>query len=696
LRTDLAEGAAVAIQFEPQDAPGVWEYLDGVDGPRLQLDATSLATLDTDAGTTGPWVVTGEWTALRDEAKEDVRFRAVLFGGDGDVAKFLVLTRLAVQFTAGQAEAPTEPPEPPLDPGSCDEIAPLLMDGSWTENVDDPGDNVFTVAANVVVLSLTGTGAAERERTFGGFDPDFPATFYLLVDPDDPGVDAYLEVEGLTTESSTATVTGETLLSVTVDPTVDGEVTVRFGVRDASGGAVPAGDDDLQYADQTAAEAGGWVFAGGGSVAFMSRAIGPYAGSIRLRAPDGSVKTMTQTFSVTPGATYTIEAWMGVDVPGTPWWAPQVMSAVSGANTGSIDINGGEADLFQGFSIVAGASSLTVTFTAAPVFGTGTLYIAGLEIAGLGGSTTVTFSDLGFCEGSGLPEEPCEGEDCPEPCTPGVDCPEPPPVDPGGWEPPALIGTRPFGNHNVEAEGYAYWDCGMLRMTPASVVNLISKARAAGTKLMLSCGPEAGWLDGSGRFSYDRWNVQMTALYTDARAREAIEDGVTDGTVFAHYVIDEPFHLTRYGVPIPFATVERMMQRSKELFPAMRTLTRVDPTDVRYTRAMVGLDCMWAEYSLARGPIDSYLSTRIAAAENFGHELVLGIHYKHFEGPAGPDPRYIRPDELRHIGFKMATASANPVVVAMHGWRNEAGLVAQSGFLAALKEVYEAFAENDP
>jgi hypothetical protein len=690
VRTDLPVGAFIAIQFEPPGAPGVWEYLDGTSGPRLPLDQASLEELDEAAGTAGPWVVTGDWTLLIDEAKEDCRFRAVLYGGDADAAKIIIFSHLKVQFTIAAADVPPETPDDdPTNPGSCTAPSPLdnfgyanvaALQSAWPETNPSTVANTWTVAANVVTLSLSGASSGEvrRTRTFEGFDPDQEATFYLNVTQSAEELQAFLEAEGETSESDDATTDGDVeRLKVTVYPTTDGEVTLRWGIRDAGGGPASSGSDTLQYINQAAAEAAGWAFAGDGSVTFGARAIGPYVNSIKLRGPDGGAGfTMTKTYNVTPGATYTVSAWMGVDNPGTPWWAPQVLRATSGVNTGSIDVNGGEADVFQGFTIVAGASTLVVEFESIPVFGDGTLYIAGLEIDGLGSSATATFSDLGFCEGSGMPEE---GEEEPsEPLPPTGPFPGPPEG-----------GARNFGNSRLPAAGFTYWNSTQVHLTPRSTVNFLREAAAAGTYLYCTFGPESDWLVG-GRFSYEAWKSTVDAVYNDPASNAAIEANL-NVAAWCLYLIDEPFHPTRYGGPISLATLFRMFAYVKSLWPTWRTLMRVDPTDSRLTSLPPGCDTLWAEYHLQRGNIDTYISTRIAAAQRLDVDLIFGLHYYDFGGVQSD--RMITAAELDFYGMKLTSTS---FTVATFGWNYRDGMINQPGFLDTLRRVRDNYASYDP
>jgi hypothetical protein len=226
--------------------------------------------------------------------------------------------------------------------------------------------------------------------------------------------------------------------------------------------------------------------------------------------------------------------------------------------------------------------------------------------------------------------------------------------------------------------------------TVTNVVNLINAATTAGTNIMIRFGPEGDWLQG-GRFYYPNWEAKADAMFNDPRAKAAIDAGIASGNVWL-WGIDEPFHLTRYGPGgIPFATVERMYVKLKTYWPTARTVIRVDPSDDRLPRAIVGVDTMWAEYNLKRGAIEAFKSSRLAAAADLDVDLVFGIHYFDFNGPGSRT--YITPAQLRHYGGILADTS---VTVAMGGWKYSTTLFGQTGMRDAVQYVRDLYASRDP
>ena len=126
--------------------------------------------------------------------------------------------------------------------------------------------------------------------------------------------------------------------------------------------------------------------------------------------------------------------------------------------------------------------------------------------------------------------------------------------------------------NDIPAAGLAYWNGTTKVITVGNGVNLLNEAGTAESHLLLRFGPESDWLVGE-RFSYDAWDDKISEFAEDARSNAVLEVAIAEGRVW-HYILDEPNHPTRYGGIIPFATVERMCMRSKELFPTWRTILR--------------------------------------------------------------------------------------------------------------------------
>jgi hypothetical protein len=389
------------------------------------------------------------------------------------------------------------------------------------------------------------------------------------------------------------------------------------------------------------------------------------------------------------GAGATVRGRLWAEGVGSRWAALAFKIRNSAGTTSSAGLTDGNDGVeHQATNLVtAGGDGLiivTISMEASNInYGTSnSFYFSGLELEGAAGGSAVEFHDLRMCLGTGVGDEGTGvGGD---PDTPGNDPIPPPP--PGGWEDPPVPLTKFFGIHDIPSSGLAYWTNTVKAGTEGNIINLINSARTAGCTLFLRLGADPDW-DRGGRFSFDAWRDHADALYADTRIRSAMEAAIADGTLAAHYVIDEPYHPSRYGGPIPFATVEQMFVYSKTLFPTWRTILRVDPTMDWLGRAMVGCDTYWAEYLKARGPIESYVQTRTEAAQDLGGDLIWGLHYAAFDRSG--TPRDITPDEVRHYGGILARQAHS---IGLCGWKYTSSMWNQAGMPAAVRYIRDLLA----
>jgi hypothetical protein len=568
----------------------------------------------------------------------------------------------------------------------------------------DAGTDTFTLT-----LDGSGTDTVSRSRTFTGLDADELFTFYLTVTPSDLAVQAFLEVEG----GDTVVVedaAGETLVA-RGETNGSGEVVVRFGVQEAGAVGSVIDSDDLDYASIGAMHTAGWaktdtVTLSGG---FFSATATTDVSSAQTQG--GNAKSLLVSFEgwtsnfkniyerrvfggYTPGQDVLVRVMCYATATGAGETGLRVNGDTLAGGAATPYVQDGNINTWHQLYITDqadGSGNVTVDLGVFQI-GAGInplrlVYFSDLEVGDLGsGGGTITFTDLGYCVGTGIGDDSTNvGGD---PDTPGDEpVPDPPP---GGWPEPPVGGTRWFGIHDIPAEGLAFWNSTVKAATVNNVVNLINAATTAGTNIMIRFGPEADWLQG-GRFYYPNWEAKADAMFTDTRAKAAIDAGIAAGSVWL-WGIDEPFHLTRYGPGgIPFATVERMYVKLKTYWPTARTIIRVDPSDERLPRAISGVDTMWAEYNLKRGEINAFKSSRLAAAAELDVDLVFGIHYFDFNGPGSRT--YITPAQLRHYGGILADTSAT---VAMGGWKYSTTLFGQTGFRDALQYVRDLYASRDP
>ena len=568
----------------------------------------------------------------------------------------------------------------------------------------DAGTNTFTLT-----MDGSGSGQKSRSQTFPGLTADALYTVYLTVNPSDAAVEAFLEIDGGTRDI--ATVAGSQTLGASGDADGSGNLTVRFGVQESGGAAASASSDTLQYADEAAAVTGGWTvsdtmsigtilfdtghaIAGSGlssSIAYVLNGLGN-SGNL----------TLTKTYNV--GAGTVVRGKMWAEGIGSRWEFLTFRIANTAGSTKSASNKGNEGveHMDTGTLTAGGDGLITVSIFMGAVFpsnhNNATWYFAGLDLEGAAAAATLTATNLTYCSGSGVGDGGTglggDGE------TPGDDpIPDPPP---DGYPPPVIGGARPFVTWDIPVGGAFYWNGSLQHFGAGNTVNLINTAGSNDCKVIFVAGSRPDYLDGSGRFSFALWKAAFDEVLDNAHARDALEQGITDGVVIAHYLIDEPYvNSTRYGGSIPVATVERMAQYSKSLgapFTTWGTVVGCAPYEHRWwlSRALSGVDYYGHDYTMNLGDVNTWLSQNRARAVEFGAVFIPGVHYLGFDRPRdlpGDTERVITPDELRHYGGILARMSDTPY---MAGWKYNAREIAQPGFLDALKYVRDLYASYDP
>jgi hypothetical protein len=198
----------------------------------------------------------------------------------------------------------------------------------------------------------------------------------------------------------------------------------------------------------------------------------------------------------------------------------------------------------------------------------------------------------------------------------------------------AYSGGMPFGlyvvptplmgsDYNAKSVNARNWLPQKTRPTNI-VLTELAAIKARGSKVVLNLsGGHLKYLDENGRFSLALWKQAV-----DAFKPIKFTSYITDGTILAHFLIDEPNDRTNWGgVPVSPATVEEMAKYSKQLWPTMATLTRAEasylaewPGTFRY------LDAAWAQYVTRKGDPGEFIRRNVADAKRKGLALVTGLN----------------------------------------------------------------------
>jgi hypothetical protein len=169
-----------------------------------------------------------------------------------------------------------------------------------------------------------------------------------------------------------------------------------------------------------------------------------------------------------------------------------------------------------------------------------------------------------------------------------------------------------------------------LTVSPSSIVKVLSGAKAVGGRMVLMlAGDPRDFKDGDGHFSLSMWKARVDRF-------KSVNFGsyISDGTIIAHYLLDEPNDPNNWnGQPVPASTLEEMARHSKQLWPSMATVVRVHPSYLRSDHRY--LDAAWAQYLYRRGNVNDYIRKNVSDAQQRGLGLVVGLNFLDGGAPHG-------------------------------------------------------------
>jgi hypothetical protein len=193
---------------------------------------------------------------------------------------------------------------------------------------------------------------------------------------------------------------------------------------------------------------------------------------------------------------------------------------------------------------------------------------------------------------------------------------------------------------------------GALRIIgPDHLLSDLSAIRSRGGRVVLNlAGGQRRFRDKYGHFSFTLWKNSV-----DRFRRINFSSYIKDGTVIAHYLIDEPNDPTNWnGRTVSQATVEAMAKYSKQIWPGMSTVVRAYPDYMaKYSGTYYYLDAAWAQYVYRKGPINDFLSQNVALAKKKGLALVVGLNL--IKG--GPNRTKMTASQVRSWGATLLGSS---------------------------------------
>jgi hypothetical protein len=193
---------------------------------------------------------------------------------------------------------------------------------------------------------------------------------------------------------------------------------------------------------------------------------------------------------------------------------------------------------------------------------------------------------------------------------------------------------------------------GALRIIgPDHLLSDLSAIKSRGGRVVLNlAGGQSRFRDRDGHFSFTLWKNSV-----DRFKRINFSSYIKDGTIIAHYLIDEPNDPTNWnGRVVSQATVEAMAKYSKQVWPGMSTVVRAYPDYMaKYSGTYYYLDAAWAQYVYRKGPINDFLSQNVALAKKKGLALVVGLNLIR----GGPNRTKMTASQVRSWGATLLGSS---------------------------------------
>jgi hypothetical protein len=178
----------------------------------------------------------------------------------------------------------------------------------------------------------------------------------------------------------------------------------------------------------------------------------------------------------------------------------------------------------------------------------------------------------------------------------------------------------------------------------SQLVSQLSAIRSRGGKVILMmAGSQPNYKNADGTFSLSKWKARV-----DRYRKVNIGSFINDGTILAHYLIDEPFDPRNWaGHPVGGSTLEEMARYSKGIWPSLKTVVRAEPTEIRWNGTYRALDAAWAQYLARKGDVNDYIRTNVSAAKQMGLGLVVGLNVLKGGMPNGT---WMTPQEVERYG----------------------------------------------
>ena len=216
----------------------------------------------------------------------------------------------------------------------------------------------------------------------------------------------------------------------------------------------------------------------------------------------------------------------------------------------------------------------------------------------------------------------------------------------------SFAGGIPFGTFAQPNEEFGSRYNGAMRIIgPQMLLSDLAAIKARGGRVVVNlAGGQRTFRDADGHFSFALWKQRV-----DRFRGIDFSSYVDDGTVIAHYLVDEPNDPANWsGVPISGATLDQMAQYSKQLWPKMATVVRAYPDYLaKWSGTYQYLDAAWAQYVYRKGPADEFIARSVSDAKSKGLGLVVGLNILR----GGPDGAAMTASQVQAWGSALLSSS---------------------------------------
>jgi hypothetical protein len=166
-------------------------------------------------------------------------------------------------------------------------------------------------------------------------------------------------------------------------------------------------------------------------------------------------------------------------------------------------------------------------------------------------------------------------------------------------------------------------------VSPSSIVARISNARSKGQRLVLAMtGGNANDYKTNGKFDLAKWKRRMNGFNTSA-IRNAVANGVSDGTVVGNTMMDEP-ETVRWGGNVSKSVLDNMAAYAKGMFPSLPVGVNIGPPGYRWraSERFHRLDWVRYQYSwlVTKGDVGAWRSAVLNQAQKDGVTAAFSLN----------------------------------------------------------------------